>query len=72
MSEIEIAEIAPKKGPNPQKIKWTNIAYYNNYQEADAHRNQLDGLTKIRRCGENGTKFVVKTGKQINKGGDDA
>lgn len=68
MSEIEIAEITPTKGPNPQKIKWANIAYYDNYAEADAHRNQLEGLTKVRRCGEYGTRFVVKLGQKINKG----
>ena len=67
MSEIEIAEIASRTDPNPQKVKWTNIAYYDNYGEADAHRSRLEGLTKVRRCGEYGTKFVVKTGKQINK-----
>ncbi len=71
MSENEFAEIAPQKGPNPQKVKWTNIAYYSNYQEANVHRNQLDGLTKVRRCGTNGSKFVVKTGKKINKGDTD-
>ena len=68
MSEIEIAEITPNKGPNPQKVKWANIAYYDNYDEADAHRKQLDGLTKVRRCGEYGTRFVVKTGTKIDKG----
>ena len=67
MSEIEIAEIAPTKGPNPQKIKWTNIAHYDNFSEADTHRNNLDGLVKVRRCGHYGTRFVVKTGKPINK-----
>lgn len=75
MSEIEIAEIAPTKGPNPQKIKWTNVAYYDNFSEADMHRKRLDGLTKVRRCGEYGTKFVVKTGKpikqQVEKEADD-
>tara|TARA_B100001094_G_C18179502_1_gene800004 strand:- start:1494 stop:1721 length:228 start_codon:yes stop_codon:yes gene_type:complete len=68
MSEIEIAEIAPKKGPNPQKIKWANIAYYDSFDEADAHRKNLDGLVKVRRCGPDGTKFVVKLGKKLNNG----
>ncbi len=68
MSENEFAEIATNKGPNPQKVKWTNIAYYDNYDDADAHRNQIDGLTKVRRCGVYGTKFVVKTGQVISKG----
>ena len=67
MSETEIAETASKTEPNPQKVKWTNIAYYDNFGDADAHRNRLEGLTKVRRCGEYGTKFVVKTGKQIKK-----
>ena len=71
MSEIEIAEIAPKKGPNPQKIKWHNVAYYDNFQEADEHRNNLSGLTKVRRCGTFGTQFVVKSGKKINNGEND-
>jgi len=51
--------------PNPQKIKWKNIAYYNTFEEADSHRNNLEGLTKVRRCGDGGTKFVVKTGTPI-------
>ena len=68
MSDIEFAEIAPKKGPNPQKVKWTNIAYYDNYDAANTHRNTLEGLTKVRRCGEDGLRFVVKKGNQINKG----
>tara|TARA_Y100000034_G_scaffold113925_1_gene149457 strand:+ start:371 stop:586 length:216 start_codon:yes stop_codon:yes gene_type:complete len=59
--------ITEKKLPNPQKVKWKNVAYYNTFQEADKHRNSLEGLTKVRRCGEYGTKFVVKTGKLIKQ-----
>ena len=58
------------KRPNPQKIKWHNLAYYDNFQQADEHRNNLNGLTKVRRCGPDKTKFVVKTGVLL-KGNDD-
>ena len=68
MSENEFAEIATNKGPNPQKVKWANIAYYDNFDEADIHRKSLDGLVKVRRCGPYGTKFVVKSGKKVNNG----
>jgi hypothetical protein len=57
--------ITEKKKPNPQKVKWYNVAYYDNYQQANEHRNNLDGLVKVRRCGEYGTKFVVKSGTPI-------
>jgi len=63
-------EITEKKLPNPQKIKWHNVAYYDNFQQADEHRSNLDGLTKVRRCGPFGTKFVVKSGTPI-KGNND-
>jgi hypothetical protein len=62
--------ITEESGPNPQKVKWKNVAYYDTYAEADKHRNSLDGLTKVRRCGEYGTRFVVKSGTHINNGGD--
>tara|TARA_B100001093_G_C26614098_1_gene921505 strand:+ start:603 stop:818 length:216 start_codon:yes stop_codon:yes gene_type:complete len=68
MSEIEIAEITPNKGPNPQKVKWYNVAYYDNFQQADEHRNNLSGLTKVRRCEQFGTKFVVKSGTELSNG----
>lgn len=68
MSDIEFAEITPQRGPNPQKVKWTNVAYYDEYDQADAHRKRLEGLTKVRRCGLDGVRFVVKTGKLISKG----
>jgi len=63
----ENTEITEKKLPNPQKIKWQNIAYYDNFQQADEHRSKLEGLVKVRRCGPFGTKFVVKTGTLIRE-----
>jgi hypothetical protein len=68
MSDIEFAVIAAKKSSNPQKVKWYNVAYYDTYQQADEHRSNLSGLTKVRRCGPFGTKFVVKSGTKIAKG----
>ena len=60
-----------KRLPNPQKIKWYNVAYYDNFQQADEHRNNLDGFVKVRRCGPFGTKFVVKSGTPIKGGSDE-
>jgi hypothetical protein len=60
-------EITEKRFPNPQKIKWNNVAYYDNFQQADEHRQNLDGLVKVRRCGPFGTKFVVKSGIRIKE-----
>ena len=59
--------ITEKQSPNPQKVKWKNVAYYDNYQEAGAHRASLvDELkVKVRRCGPDGVKFVVKVGTII-------
>ena len=59
--------ITEKRLPNPQKVKWYNVAYYDNFQQADEHRKNLNGLTKVRRCGPFGTKFVVKSGTLIKK-----
>ena len=67
----ENTEITEKRMPNPQKIKWYNVAYYDNFQQADEHRKNLDGLTKVRRCGPFGTKFVVKSGTSIKESSDD-
>tara|TARA_R100000388_G_C7120606_1_gene100788 strand:+ start:22 stop:234 length:213 start_codon:yes stop_codon:yes gene_type:complete len=61
---------SPIKGPNPQRVKWTNVAYYNNFTEADEHRKNLEGLTKVRRCGPDKTRFVVKTGTPVGGGND--
>ncbi len=57
--------ITEKRLPNPQKVKWKNVAYYDTYAEANEHRNKLEGLTKVRRCGEYGTRFVVKSGTPL-------
>jgi hypothetical protein len=65
----EDTETTDKRLPNPQKVKWYNVAFYDNFQQADEHRNNLSGLTKVRRCGSFGTKFVVKSGTPI--GGSD-
>lgn len=56
--------------PNPQKIKWKNVAYYDTFIDADKHRKNLEGLVKVRRCGPDKSKFVVKTGTPI-KGDND-
>jgi hypothetical protein len=63
----EDTEITDKRLPNPQKIKWYNVAYYDNFQQADEHRQNLDGLVKVRRCGPFGTKFVVKSGTLLKE-----
>ena len=63
----ETTMITEKRLPNPQKIKWHNVAYYDNFQQADEHRNNLNGLTKVRRCGPFGEKFVVKSGTLIKE-----
>jgi len=57
--------ITEKKSPNPQKVRWKNLAYYDTFEQADEHRTRLDGLTKVRRCGRNKNKFVVKVGTLI-------
>tara|TARA_R110000824_G_scaffold26143_1_gene90257 strand:+ start:181 stop:396 length:216 start_codon:yes stop_codon:yes gene_type:complete len=63
----ENTEITEKKLPNPQKFKWKNVAYYKTYAEAAAHRKTFDDSinVKIRRCGPDKTKFVVRTGTPI-------
>ena len=61
--------ITEKLLPNPQKIKWKNVAYYDTYEEADEHRKKLDDVikVKVRRCGPEGSKFVVKIGTQVKE-----
>ena len=59
--------ITEKRLPNPQKVKWYNVAYYDNFQQADEHRKNLSGLTKVRRCGPFGSRFVVKSGTPIKE-----
>ena len=61
----ETTTITERRLPNPQKVKWHNVAYYDNFQEADEHRKKLNGLTKVRRCGHFGTRFVVKSGTEV-------
>ena len=63
----ENTEITKKRLPNPQKVKWYNVAYYDNFEQADEHRKNLNGLTKVRRCGPFGAKFVVKSGTPIKE-----
>ena len=63
MSENTV--ITGKRLPNPQKVKWKNVAYYDTFDEANKHRNNLEGLTKVRRCGPDKVKFVVKVGTPI-------
>ena len=59
--------ITERKLPNPQKIKWYNVAYYDNFEQAADHRKTLNGFTKVRRCGPFGTKFVVKSGTPVKE-----
>jgi len=66
----ENTEITEKRLPNPQKVKWKNVAYYKTFQEADKHRKSLEGLVKVRRCGPDKSKFVVRTGTLL-KGEED-
>tara|TARA_R100001079_G_C4309335_1_gene94445 strand:- start:73 stop:282 length:210 start_codon:yes stop_codon:yes gene_type:complete len=67
----ENTEITEKRLPNPQKIKWSNVAYYDSFQQADEHRKNLDGLTKVRRCGPFKSKFVVKSGTPVKGSSDE-
>ena len=64
MSENTV--ITEKEQP-VQKVKWKNVAYYDTFLQADEHRNGLDGLVKVRRCGPDKTRFVVKVGTPINR-----
>lgn len=47
--------------------QWKNLGVYNTYEEASSYKagflaeyNESGALAKIRRCGENGTRFKVK------------
>ena len=62
-----------KRLPNPQKVKWKNVAYYNTFEEAHNHRLSLDEGTKVkvRRCGTDGTRYVVKIGTLIKGASDE-
>ena len=65
----ENTAITEKQKP-VQKVKWKNVAYYDTFEKADNHRNNLEGLTKVRRCGSFGSKFVVKTGTFLKEESD--
>jgi|TARA_R110000824_G_scaffold118998_3_gene272850 hypothetical protein len=67
----ENTEITEKRLPNPQRYRWKNVAYYDNYQEASDYRASLvdEMKVKIRRCGIDKVKFAVKVGTPI-KGTD--
>lgn len=60
-----------EKAKPVQKVKWYNVAYYDNFEQADEHRNNLNGLTKVRRCGPDKTRFVVKSGTLLAESKDD-
>jgi len=71
----ESTKTTEKQEPNPQKIKWKSVAYYKTFEEAHAHRlkfnlENLNGKpipVKIRRCGPDKSKFVVKVGTPIKE-----
>ena len=69
-AEVRIKTKHKKNEQNEQKTKesWKNIAYFNEYQPADTKRIKLlsenDKIqVKVKRCGTNGAKFVVKLRK---------
>ena len=54
----------------PQKFRWTKVGIYDTFVDADEKRSSLNEegkLTKIRRCGNGGTRFKVLTGQPIEK-----
>jgi hypothetical protein len=59
------------RGPNDQKINWTQKSRHKTYESADAHRNKLkEGGTehvKVKRCGAGGTEFKVSIGVPLAK-----
>jgi hypothetical protein len=65
----EDTTITEKKLPNPQKVRWKNVAYYDNFEEAHKHRLSYDDsiLVKVRRCGPNKCKYVVRLGTPIKE-----
>ena len=69
----ETTTTTDKQLPNPQKMKWKNVAYYDTYEEATKHRSNLDEntISKIRRCGPMKTKYVLKTGSPIKETSDE-
>ena len=56
-----------KQMPNPQRFRWKNVAYYNNFNDAHEHRQRLEenDYVKVRRCGPDKSRFVVKLGTPI-------
>tara|TARA_Y100001938_G_scaffold79929_1_gene110404 strand:+ start:279 stop:605 length:327 start_codon:yes stop_codon:yes gene_type:complete len=69
-AEVRIKIKHKKSEQNEQKTNesWKNIAYFNEYQLADTKRVKLlsenDKIqVKVKRCGTNGTKYVVKLRK---------
>lgn len=55
---------------NPQKVKWSKVSIYDTFSMADEKRNTLNSkgsMTKIRRCGTEGSRFKVLTGMSIDK-----
>ena len=58
----------------PQKMSWKNHRTFNSYPEANSERIKLlktQENVKVRRTGEDGTKFTVKIGTPIkNKKGE--
>ncbi len=66
----QIQRTQQKMDERPQKVKWTKVAIYDTYVDADEKRNSLNEegkLTKIRRCGPRGLRFKVLTGQPIEK-----
>tara|TARA_Y100001938_G_C8059600_1_gene416406 strand:+ start:517 stop:732 length:216 start_codon:yes stop_codon:yes gene_type:complete len=62
-----------KRLPNPQKVKWKNVAYYDTFEEAHAHRLGLEEgtMVKVRRCGPDKIRYVVKTGTLLKGASDE-
>ena len=55
---------------NPQKFKWNKVSIYATFADADEKRNALNEkgeMTKIRRCGDGGSRFKVLTGESVEK-----
>ena len=69
----ENTRITGKQLPNPQKMKWKNVAYYDTYEEAHNHRLGLDESVKVkvRRCGPDKIRFVVKIGTPTKEKSDE-
>jgi len=69
----ENTAITEKQPPKPQKVKWKNVAYYDTFEEAHNHRTSLEDTVKVkvRRCGTEGRKYVVKIGTLIKGASDE-